>query len=494
MSIRFTNILRRTILAARRLPGRLHRDQRGSISIMSVFALMLLTMLLGMVMNVGRQVDGKIRMQNSADAAAYSGGVVLARGMNTLSFTNHLLCDVFAMTAFMREARDRNAQSFTEKILTAWSNVGSVFSSFSEFSSNPGTKKFQDLGHAIQQKVPMEQELVDTYSDWAAASSERILPVMEAILAEEMIPQYQRAVVEAFPDVAQAAAREVSRRNGRPDHGREQMTAVLWRSSGQPVGGDVELFDSSLPVVDPVYGMMPNQDEYLSKSRKQRRSFAYRYLNDWNRQAMYIFDREAKMCQFGTLWRSFTSGQLKRLLEDEYPYANLPFMIRTEHSDVVDPNLHLDRFFTFVAVAYWKKLPEMMPGVFENPTASDSQAYAEVRLFVPRSRLVWIWHRPGASSQPIGGVPGDFPSMPGLDEPGSPDEYGPGAWIVGRQSVPTQWDLINQHWTCQLVPATQSSLCDILQTQPPPDAGNQDFVLPNLGGLDSEDLGRISPH
>ena len=60
-----------------------------------------------MVMNVGRHVDGKLRMQNAADSAAYSGGVVLARGMNTLAFTNHLLCDVFAVTAILREARDR---------------------------------------------------------------------------------------------------------------------------------------------------------------------------------------------------------------------------------------------------------------------------------------------------------------------------------------------------------------------------------------------------
>ena len=36
-----------------------HRDQSGSMSILSVFAVLLLTILLGMLMNVGRQVDGK---------------------------------------------------------------------------------------------------------------------------------------------------------------------------------------------------------------------------------------------------------------------------------------------------------------------------------------------------------------------------------------------------------------------------------------------------
>ena len=70
------------VAAWARLPLALHRDERGVISILTVFAMLMLTALLGMVMNVGRQVDGKIRMQNAADAAAYSGGVVLARGMN----------------------------------------------------------------------------------------------------------------------------------------------------------------------------------------------------------------------------------------------------------------------------------------------------------------------------------------------------------------------------------------------------------------------------
>jgi hypothetical protein len=200
------------------------------------------------------------------------------------------------------------------------------------------------------------------------------------------------------------------------------------------------------------------------------------------------------MSQFGALWRSFTSGHLKSLLDEEYPDTNLPFMIRTERRDIVDRNWHLDRFFSFVAVTYWKKVPEMIPGVFDNPTASDSQAYAEVRLFVPRSRLIWIRRRHRSTVEPIGGVPGDFPPMPGLEDTDSSADRGAGSWIVGRRSIPQQWDLLNQYWTCQLVPATQASLSEILQTQPPLKAGNQDFVLPNLGGLDSEDLGRISPH
>ena len=73
-----------------------HRDQRGAMSIVSVFTIILLGFLLGMVLNVCKQADSKVKMQNAADAATYASGIVTARGMNSLAFTNHLLCDVFA--------------------------------------------------------------------------------------------------------------------------------------------------------------------------------------------------------------------------------------------------------------------------------------------------------------------------------------------------------------------------------------------------------------
>src|SRR5947207_15891325 len=97
----------------------LHRDERGSISLATVFALLLLTMLLGMVINVGRQVDNKVKLQNAADAATYSGGVVLARGMNSLAFSNHMLTEVFAVTGFMSKGRDLKAEPLLARSLRA---------------------------------------------------------------------------------------------------------------------------------------------------------------------------------------------------------------------------------------------------------------------------------------------------------------------------------------------------------------------------------------
>lgn len=472
----------------------LHRHQEGALSILSVFAVLLLTMLLGMVMNVGRHVDGKIRLQNAADAVAYSGSAAVARGLNALAFSNHLLCDVFAVTAFMREARARNAERYVPAILAAWDQIGSVF-------QRSGFPKFERLGAAIIRKTPLERELVRSYSDWAAAAAERILPLMEEILRQEMIPEYQRAVVRTFPELAQMAAAEAARRDGNPSRGRGLLLGVLWRTGDgtlppSPVGDAMEAFRPTLPVVDPVFEAALGNSRYLARARAQRRRWCDHYLALWNYYTMYIFDREAKMCQFSSLWRSFTCGQLRQLLEVEYPNANLPHLLRTDGSDMLEPQEELARDYTFLGVAYWHRMPELLPGLFRTPTAGDAVACAEARVFIPRRRLVWLPYGPSSNEIPIGGVPGDFPILPPEGEPAPPSPGGEGGYRVGRQPGRSEdWDLFNQNWTAQLVPVTHASVPAILQLAPPlPAFVREGYQVPSLAGLSAEDMARLNTH
>jgi hypothetical protein len=464
---------------------RLHRDQRGTISILSVFTVMFLVMLLGMVMNVGRHVDGKIRMQNAADDAAYSGGVVLARAMNDLAFTNHLLCDVFAVTAFLRESRDHNAESYVSSILAAWSKVATVF-------AESGIPKFTALGTGIQGQVPLEQEMVRAYGQWAAAASEQLLPMFEEILSTEAIPKYQRAVVETFPDLARQAANEAAARNSEPSHGRGRMVSVLWRTNVEVVGEDAAT-SRTLPVVDPEND---NEPGYASASRKQRDRLAHHYLDDWNNEAMCAFDREGKMSQFGSLWRSFTCGQLEKLLNEEYPDRNLLHMIREPPAEGSSQAAYLRQYYSFISVVYWQKLKAIMPRLFTNPIDADAQAYAEIHLFIPRARLEWQWlpEDGGPTVTPIGSVPGDWQDL-GLDNEDPQKPTGEGRWVVGRQNVPMHWDLLNQSWASQLAPAVDPELAQILQTTPTsPEFAAEGLRVPSLGGLSGDDIGKISTH
>lgn len=496
----------RTVLAFLR---RVHSDQRGTMSIVSVFAMMLMAMLLGMLINSARQVDGKIKMQNAADAAAYSGGVVIARGMNSLAFTNHLLFDVFALTAFMREARDRNAESFVPPVLAAWVQIGPVFAS-------SGFPKFDRLGAAITQKVPLEQEMVYRYSEWAAAASDLMLPVLEDILAEEQIPEYQRALIAATPHLAQMATDEIAQRHDDYDvaaaavsssssattasYNSSPMAGVLWRTIGDVVGGSSEESRRTLPAVDPTLDEEPDQETYRDKARAQRKLLALRYLADWNNESLRAFDREAKMSQFGNLWRSFTCGQLEKLLE-EYPDTNLPQVIRSPTSDGLSQNDYVEQQFMYVSVIYRAKINEALPGLFSNPIESDSQAYAQVMIFVPEPRLIKRQGRrcdsPPRPDRSMGGVPGDTVSFPAGDEPDPTDEDEE-EWVVCRQGRPRGWDLLNQNWTCQLAPATTGSMPGILETDPRGMSPVIDIPfalrLPNLGGLDGAALRKISTH
>lgn len=501
---------------------RLHRDQQGTISILSVFGLMILAMLLGMVINVSRQADNKIRMQNAADAGAYSGGLVLARGMNTLAFTNHLLCDVFALTAYMRESRDRMSESMVPDILKAWDKAGDLFSRAANLP------KFQALGGAVKQKVPLEQELVTDFSNWASATSELVLPTLEMILEEEQIPNFQRALVMVTPELAQIATNDIAHQHGLGRMGMQQAAGggagasiassgrggastpvrdyrgILWRTTVDPVGGQSEEERRTLPVVDPVMDEEPNQQEYIDRSRRQREVLSKRYLTDWNSETLQVFEDEAKMSQFRWLWEGFTCGQLEYLLDVEYPLNNLLFMIRTEVDDIENVNDHLERDFMFVGVVYCDRFTDILPGMFENPLQFHTQTHAQVMLFIPQPRLMKGWRQSddtgNAAGESLGGVPGNILTIaPPQDGGGGGGGAGGGngEWepFVYRQNRSMAWNLLNQNWTVQLAPARASRLNEILSTTPRlPNVDASNLRLPDLRNVRPEDLDTVNSH
>ena len=495
-----------------RLIQKVHRNESGSISLVSVFGLLLLVMLLGMVMNSGQQIDEKIKQQNAVDAATYSSGVVLARSMNTLAFTNHLLSDVFAMTAFLREGRDQSTNLFPEEILDNWEAMAPTLSD-SEFP------KFAELGPAIEAKVPREREVVRTYSAWVAAASESFLPVFESILEQRAIPQFQRSLVAATPRMAQTAMNEVAGQHGNAWPNPAVVSAALWRTVGEPVGGTREAQRTTLPVVDPILGQEPNQDQYRERARQDRDRLAFRYLADWNNETMVVFDYYAKMSQFGNLWRIFTCGQLRQLLEEEYPDDNLPFMLRDFGTQAGSLNVQLERNYQFVGTLYKQPVQNKIPGIFTNPQASDDVTYAQLMLFVPRGRLIW-WHSgqngPDGENIPQGGVPGhiiDLPSAPGDDQADAGDDNEDPSWYVTRQDWRRYWheedqryyygraydrhgeawSLWNQNWTVQMVPASARLLSQILST-PPALPGLENVRPPAINNLDSTEMDWLSNH
>ena len=477
----------------------LHADQRGTISIIAIPTIIFLTMLMGMVINVGRHVDDKVKMQNAADGAAYAGGVVIARGMNGLAYTNHLLCDVFALTAIMREGRDRHADPLIPPILQAWSDLGPIFAQ----SAYP---KFAALGNAIPQKVPLEQEAVTTYGDMMQALSPLLLPVLEGILQEQLIPQFQRALVQTLPGVAQEGAAEIARRYGdmagQAADPRGPLTSILWRTRALPVGypDESDPMERTLPAVDPDpsgndFNSLPQSDVYLTQAIDARRSLSRTYLTDWNGwidpNAMWddflqFLDSEVKMSQYANLWRIFCCGQLDQLL-NEYPTSNVPHMIRLSESGIdaltlrnsgnfPAMNQYLDANFNFVGVVYARPIQETSPGMFKHrlvssPAKAHSLAYAQVSVFIPWARFRCCpWAEPVYDRQ--GQIAG---------------------WRNFMDNWPSHWDLFNQNWTVQLSPSTSDSIGNILMS-PLTQQLVQNYEPVNLGSATPQDLRIINTH
>jgi hypothetical protein len=516
---------------------RLHRDERGVLSVMSLIFILGLAMLLGMIINVGRHVDDKLKMQNAADAATYSSTVVLARGMNAVAFSNHLLCDTFALTAFLREARDQNAQSMTPAILQAWSNVGGIL----EKGMFPLHPRFQAAGPAIAAKVPLEREAVRTFGELGVAVAAEVLPPLEYSLRERLIPEYQRALIQTMPLVAQSVANDVSVRHGRHPDSRQDRSetrlrglqvGVLWRTSVQPAGYPDERDPSyrTLPAVDPSPGTamgtqppvpdptpdgmegldfaaVPGAGFYLQRSLLQREQLARGYLDQWVDDRLRFFAYEGKMSQYFQLYHVFACGQLLRLLNEEYPTSNLLHVIRLAPNGA-DPNRfrdctdclqsardYLDQGFMFVGVSYRRRLKETQPGLYRWALSHDPLTFAQAELFIPQARMWWHDGSPGGTSNGnIGGggfgVPIDIPLDPVTTGPTPP------GWHHDNWSA--DWSLLNQNWTVRLVPATHPEVISILQTHPPAGAiaSGQPLqvVLPGFSGLDMSRLRDINSH
>jgi hypothetical protein len=500
----------------RGIVARLHRDDAGAISLLTVFTVLGFAMLLGMVINVGKSIDGKVRRQHAADAATYTGTVILARGMNCVAFANHMLCEVFAMTAYMREGRDRNAEQMVPDTLAAWSRVAPIF-------ARSSFEKFARLGSAMPERIRQEQELVTAFGELTAAKSEMCLPVLEYILGmpeslggqpfdpgnggggggpdaaarTHLIPEFQRAVVRAIPEVAQLAMQEVTEHHlgGRattgPQAGRGPMSA-LWRTRVIRVGDRYEQdpLERTLPALDPTqegYDARARSEvlAYADPARGRRNQLAGHYLDLWNYDRGFDlgpFHREfrnegvrvsAKMSVFHDYWRIFTCGQLNRLLLEEYPNTNLPHMMR-RYSDGRDP---IETDHMFVGTVFTPAGGSFMPGMFDGRRSAgqvpnDSLTFTQAFLFLPRRRFVNGSHWLCPASRDFGGAV--------LGEDHCVD-----AW-------PVEWGLFSQNWLARLVPATTVNLDQILQVGPTQSMPG--VRAAPMGNLTTQQIRRVSFH
>lgn len=75
----------------------LHAGEEGMLTLASLFAVTAFLLLISLLANTGMVTARKLETQNAADAAAYSAGVEMARGMNSITAINHLIGELTAI-------------------------------------------------------------------------------------------------------------------------------------------------------------------------------------------------------------------------------------------------------------------------------------------------------------------------------------------------------------------------------------------------------------
>ncbi len=410
-------------------------DEDGSVSITTVFFVIFFAMLLGMLMNIGRHADREIIMQNGSDAASYSGGVVLSRGMNTLVFMNHLEADVFGVVAYLRESEVRNAEA-------------------------EALQRLENVPPEYEQQAAIERALILTFGNLNASIAAQLLPTLEGMLQTEQIPDFQRELTRRTPEIAMDTANEIIGRHAPGDAGVGNGAAaqfVLYRADQLAFSEDPLADRSTLPVVDPTDASSGADEEYFDNATRQRAGLARRYLRTLNQERLQDLEGKTPLSDFTQLWRQHTSSQLQQLF-DENLNRNLPFQLRRLDSQF-SPNQSIENDTMFVGMMYWGEMPERLPGLFENPMDADDVAFTQIRLFLPRPRLVYD------------------PTQP-------PDEQ------IGRDGAPMHRNLLNQNWTTQMVPASLAGIPSILEESP----DTAEITPLNLGGINVEEFRRLNTH
>jgi hypothetical protein len=78
---------------------RFHNNETGKVSLLASMLMLVLVALAGLIGNTGHAAKEKIETQNAADSIAYSSTLWMARGMNALTATNHMLGEATALAA-----------------------------------------------------------------------------------------------------------------------------------------------------------------------------------------------------------------------------------------------------------------------------------------------------------------------------------------------------------------------------------------------------------
>lgn len=120
-------------------PARQERLESGMIPLVTVVTMLGLVVMIALVGNLGAVVGEKVEVQGAADAAAYSDALWMARGMNSITATNHLMGEATALVVLIdalggpeigRAERSNQSATMNESISLMASGPSPIISLF----------------------------------------------------------------------------------------------------------------------------------------------------------------------------------------------------------------------------------------------------------------------------------------------------------------------------------------------------------------------------
>lgn len=418
-----------------RRPG-LHADEDGMIALVTLFVILFFLVLAGLVANAGNTVNRKIETQNAADATAISGAVWMARGMNAITATNHVMGEMMALIVLHEaiggkklrgkdsdpvdepthtSAKQRAQAMRTAAELAKTAQVGTGTIAYDYIGDKGGDIKadatilygrhellewlrrvyhFKELAGGLEKSgfpptviagyvIDAIAFVVEMYclAEWIVlellefiAGNEVVLRIREHIFTQ-MLPaagRYEGLVVSEVPRLAGTAAQEIARRN----HAQE---GTLYPKPSQ----------LHLPVIRE--SAQINADATVfARSQIVRATYPWVLFNrrpiikftSW-----MIFSRTPRWYHEFTHKFTRTMGQQFYREDNSSPYEHCLYVMENhdpqrkgEEPWTTDSRL-ADQLFTVVGLAHRQPPRIVSPGVFGQPNPEGLVAYAQAIFY-----------------------------------------------------------------------------------------------------------------
>jgi hypothetical protein len=397
----------------------LHGEE-GSVTLVSLVVAFTLLLILALLVNSGYVVTRKIETQNAADAAATAASVELARGMNAITATNHLIGELAALVVlhhsfggfeldmgipknFKEETQNDLQEAFQAAQEGVTQPVPGIFEMVIEdpspsgaaiFNSRESLKELLTFAYEVRALGNLLIELVVTADvgevlttlatvfeikigqEWVELQVIEVImlglvPIKEAVwhLAIPALHQYTVKACEEAPQLAEQAAQAVAR-----EHGMQVQLYPSADSTGGPV--------LRLPIHEEPLAVVPMKSQLVRATAP--------WVKWWRVPIVALGDATLTLSGFTSYYTQendknvFIICFLSKLAEgvNLYVLDDLDVTLYDKgYEPWVTDSKRADQLFSVMAFAYRPPTPVMGAPLFRQPNPDGYVAYAQAMIY-----------------------------------------------------------------------------------------------------------------